>query len=174
MAKKFPEDEFDAAPVHGGRHRRRRTNRDRFGEFVRVTAAAAILTAAGFYALTFVSNQAIFTGDTSSQQPDTGAVDFKGNGVGLAVVDGSGRKGEASLAGNKLLDANWNVFSAADVIDNLYQPVADVKKTQIVIQSEDLRSTANSVAQDLGGTAEIVVSATYPDPITVVLGADYK
>lgn len=174
MSKKFPVDEFDSVPVHGGRHRRRRTNGDRFVEFLRVMVAGAVLTGAGYYGLNFVSNQSIFSGDTSNQQPDTGAIEYKGNGVGLAVVDGSGRKGQASLVGNQLLDASWNVFSAADLIDSLFQPITNVTKTQVVIQSEDLRSTANSIVSDLGANAEIVVSATYPDPITVVIGSDFK
>ena len=46
MAKKFPLDEFDSATVHGGRHRARRTAKDRVLEWIRIFVAAALVAAA--------------------------------------------------------------------------------------------------------------------------------
>ena len=47
MADKFPTDEFDAAPVHGGRHRIRRTAKHRILEFLKIASFSAIVALVG-------------------------------------------------------------------------------------------------------------------------------
>ena len=53
-SKKFPTDELDSLPEHGGRHRARRTARDRVREFLRVLVVATIVAGLGLFALRVV------------------------------------------------------------------------------------------------------------------------
>jgi hypothetical protein len=174
MSKKFPQDEFDLAPLRAGRHRRARTALDRTREFVSVVASGALLAGAGFVALNLNNPTGSNLNNTNSNLPAANpqSVASKGGGIGLSVLDGSLKADQASTVAHELLDSGWNVFSAADLVDATYQLVG-VAKTTIYIQSADLQNKADSLVKDLG-SYPIKVSTDYTDPITVVLGADYK
>ena len=172
MAKKFPVDEFDSAPLHGGRHRQRRSAARGLLEFVQIAAATGVLAGAGFFAVNSLNAEPTLVNSDPSSSATTSTIVSRGGGVGISVLDASGAKGMASTVAHKLLDAGWNVFAAADLID-AFDKKATQKITVVYIQAEDLRSKAQALIGDLG-TYEIVVSADYVDPITVVLGKDYQ
>jgi hypothetical protein len=172
MAKKFPVDEFDLAPLSGGRHRLRRNAANGFLEFVSITVATGLVLTAGFYAFNSFSPSGVLPNNNPSSSATTAVVISRGGGVGVSVLDASGSQGLASSVAHKLLDAGWNVFAAADLVDPKNKK-ATQKVTVLYVQSEDLRSKAEALKGDLG-SFDIVVSATYLDPITVVLGKDYQ
>ncbi|MFM2238157.1 MAG: LytR cell envelope-related transcriptional attenuator, partial [Actinomycetota bacterium] len=84
------------------------------------------------------------------------------------VVDGVGQVGLAGTVARKLIDKGWNVVTAANIDTGV-----PATNTVIYINSAQLNDAAKALTGDLGNYA-IEVSNQYIDPITVVLGADYK
>jgi hypothetical protein len=167
MAQKFPKDEFDSATVHGGRHRARRTQRDRIREFVRVLVVATVVGLCGIVALKIVDGSVVI--DTSELvQPSPSASTSSVKATGVTVLDATEQEGLASEVAHKLLDAGWNVLTA----DNLDAPTAP-EKTLVFISSPQYESASKSLLKTLG-EYEVQVSVGYSDPITVVLGKDFK
>ena len=108
MSQKFPIDEFDSAAIEGGRHRARRTSRDRIREFLRVAVAASIFGLVAIGGLKIVDGTVAFNpADLVAPSPSTAATSVKLTGV--TVIDGTGQLGLASKTAHKLLDAGWNV-----------------------------------------------------------------
>ncbi len=168
MAKKFPIDEFDSAAIHGGRHRARRTAKDRIFEWLRIVFAAALVAGLGYGVLKFVENSNVFDGYLPSSNPSPSASAQALPEV--SVLDGGGAE-LAAPAGQLLKDAGFNVTGASQLVDADKKPVA-IEKTVIVITDELFRADAESIAAKLGSPA-VIVSAEFAGPITVVLGADY-
>jgi hypothetical protein len=65
----------------------------------------------------------------------------------------------------------YEVGSAENLIDSEQAEVI-VEKSTILITDEKYRATANKISASTGITL-IELTADYPDPITVVVGADY-
>jgi hypothetical protein len=86
----------------------------------------------------------------------------------VTVLDGTSRAGLASKVAHSLLDAGWNVLTA----ENL-EVTPEVTATTVYINSADLKSASTTLLKTLG-TYTVEVSGTYADPITVVLGTDFK
>ena len=86
----------------------------------------------------------------------------------VTVLDGTSQSGLASKVAHELLDAGWNVLTA----DNL-NPATPVTETKIYITSQDFSSATKTLVKTLGKYS-VEVSGQYADPITVVLGDDYK
>jgi len=172
MSKKFPVDEFDLASLPGGRHRMRRKAANGFLEFVSIAVSTGLVLLAGFYAFNTFNGSQVLPESNPTTAASQVAVVNRGGGVGVSVLDASGSQGLASTVAHKLLDAGWNIFAAADLIDPKNKK-ATQKVSVVYIQSEDLRSKAEALKGDLGNY-DIVVSAAYLDPITVVLGKDYQ
>ncbi len=164
MSKKFPTDEFDFLEPHGGRHRARRTKRDRVREFTRILVVAAVTGTIALGGLKIIDSGVQFDG---SGLPTASTV-AEVVSVGVAVLDASGTDGLASSTAQKLVDAGWRVLTA----DNLNDGAAH-ETTVLYIASEDNRSDAKKVLRTLGKYS-IEVSESYTDPITVVLGSDFK
>ena len=169
MAKKFPIDEFDSAAVHGGRHRARRTAKDRILEWVRLFVAAALVAGFGYGILKFVENSNVFDGylPTSGSTPSASAQALPG----VTVLDGTGED-LAAAAGQLLKDAGFNVTGASVLVDADKKPI-DIQTTVVVITDELFRGDAESIAAKIG-SPDVVVSPEFAGPITVVLGADYQ
>lgn len=169
MAKKFPIDEFDSATQHGGRHRARRTAKDRFIEWVRVFSAAVLIAGVSYGALKFVENSSVFNGylpsGSSSAAPTTSTLPE------VSVLDGGG-KNAAGVAAQILKTAGFNVKQASTLVDTDKKPVS-IATTVVVITDELFRADAIKIAAQVGNPA-IVVSPEFKGPITVVLGKDYK
>ncbi len=164
MSKKFPTDEFDFLEPRGGRHRARRTKRDRAREFSRILVVAAITGAIGLVGLRILDSGVEFNGAALPSASSTAQV----VSVGVTVLDTTGTDGLASSTAQKLIDAGWNVLTA----DNLDDALAP-DKSVIFIASEENRSAAKKIMKTLGNFS-IDISTSYSDPITVILGSDFK
>ena len=173
MSQKFPQDDFDFTHEVGGRHRARRGGFDRLREFAGVIAAGVVLSGGGFFVLQTIAASGQLGIDTGLPISTTAANQFtKGNGVGVSVVDASKSNNAASTLAQKLLDDGWNVWSASRSVNSVGNP-ALVKTTIVYTTSDATASVAKSLAKSLGNY-EVVVSSTYADPVTVVLGVDYN
>ena len=168
MSKKFPIDEFDSVTATGGRHRAVRTAKDRVLEWLAVFAAAVLIGGLGYLGLKFVESSSVFDGYLPSGNPSPAASAQALPEV--AVLDGGGKE-MATVAGQILKDAGFNVAQASVLVDAENKPVA-IDKTLVVITDEIFRADAEQVAAKIGGS-EVLVSPQFPGPIAVVLGADY-
>lgn len=162
MAKKFPVDEFDNLPAHGGRHRLRRTGVDRVREFFKYMAVSVIVASAGYLALTWSDSQNIF----NDPAPKPTAVADSTLSYPVTVLDATDSTGAASKVGHKILDAGWLVVTADNAADK-----AD--KTVIYYSNVDYKATAAKL-QGVVGKYPTELSNSYSDPITIVLGADFQ
>ena len=162
MAKKFPIDEFDKLPPHGGRHRIRRTAGVRVREFFGYTVAAALIAGVGFFALTWADSSNIFSG-TVQTVAEPGEP-LKANAI--TVLDGTGADGVAGKLAQKLLNKNWKVVAADNAAN-------EADETTVFINASTLTPAAEELLKDLG-KYPIAVSPDYTDPITVLIGKDFK
>ncbi|MFM5968112.1 MAG: LytR C-terminal domain-containing protein [Micrococcales bacterium] len=158
MAEKFPQDEFAAAPSHGGRHRRLRTGRHRAAEFLKLALISAVLATIALVGLKVVDGGNLFTSEPNS--PAT-----------IAVLDGS-QKDLSSAVATRLVDGGFEVETAAKLIDQT-NPDAVQPVTQVYAESSAYLDKAKEVAKFLG-VAEATVNTNATAPITVLVGADYK
>lgn len=169
MAKKFPIDEFDSATVHGGRHRARRTAKDRVLEWIRIFLAAAVVAGGGYGGLKFVENSSVFDGYLpSSNSSPAASISAK---PGVTVLDG-GDENLAGGAGRLLKDAGFNVTETAILVDATNKRVK-IKTTVVTITDDLFRADAEAIAAKIGNP-EVVISPEFAGPITVVLGSNYK
>lgn len=190
MAQNFPKDDFDSVTDAGGRHRAKRTFGSRLVSFSRYAAVSATLSAAAIVGLNLNSDSSVFSGAIGNlaNQSSTQTQSFNSGGVGVTVIDATETKGLATKVAQKLFDSGWNVLSAV----NLFAPGATIakpgvnldgtpllpeatvpEKTIIYASNPAAESAAKKVLQDLGNY-QLVTSATYADPVTVVLGSDFK
>ena len=166
MAENFPIDEFDqVAPAPGIRRARRSRGSATLEFFSYFTISAVVAGGALFGYQTFFGGSQINVSAVS----DNNVASFDPIHVNeTTVFDGVGQAGLASSVAHKLLDKGWNVVTA----DNA--PVGTkADKTTIFINSATLQNAAKSMVSDLGNYT-VQVSNQYLDPITIVLGADYK
>lgn len=187
MAQNFPKDVFDAVTDAGGRHRAKRTATSRLVSFSRYAAVTVVLSAASIAVLNFTSDSSVFNGSVSSNN-SAQQQSFNSNGVGVTVVDTTETKGLAGKVAQSLYDSGWNVLSAV----NAYAPGATQQtmpdpaggltpiplattapKTIVYAVNDTAKSAAQNLLKTLGNY-EVVVAATYADPITVVIGSDYR
>ncbi|MEY3677846.1 MAG: hypothetical protein RL351_1073, partial [Actinomycetota bacterium] len=169
MAKKFPIDEFDSATVHGGRHRARRSAKDRVLEWIRIFVAAALVAGLGYGGLKFVENSSVFDGYLPSSNSSADAsISAK---PGVQVLDG-GDENLARDAGRLLKDSGFNVTETGILVDANDKRVK-IKTTVVTITDELFRADAEAIAAKIGNP-EVVISPEFAGPITVVLGSNYK
>ncbi len=165
MPKKFPIDEFDSVEPHGGRHRARRTKRDRARELFRVFVVAAVVAGVAFFSLRVIDQGVKFN---SGSTPTQVAFVDPMKQTGVTVLDSTSADGLASKVAHKLLDAGWNVLTSDNLSDG-----ASHKTTIVYVSASTYQAAATSLLKTLG-KFEVHVDASYADPITVVLGSDYK
>ncbi|MEY4320298.1 MAG: hypothetical protein RLZZ471_239 [Actinomycetota bacterium] len=168
MADKFPKDEFDAAPIHGGRHRIRRTARHRVLEFLKIAAYSAVVAVLGFVGLKAIDSLNFF--DTNSVVVTQPVVETLKPLV--VVLDGTSKDGNATSVAKLLLNAGYNVGAAANYVPATGGQVA---VSSVYYLSTDNQAVAEAIAKKLS-TAKVAVRATvsseFTDAITVVLGTD--
>jgi len=189
MAKDFPVDEFDSVTAIGGRHRAKRTFRSRLASLARYAAMTAVLAGVAVVALNITSAGSDL-GNIAAPSGQ-GLSGFNANGLGVTVIDATDKKGLASKVASSLFDDGWNVLSAVNL--NLPTPkgaatgsipaptptpaatgAVDPSGTTVVyVTTNAAKSAANDVLKTIG-TYKIVQSETYADPITIVLGNDFK
>lgn len=164
----FPRDEFDAAPIHGGRHRVRRTAIHRVLEFLKIAAYSAIVALVGFVGLKAIDSLNFF--DTNSVVVTQPVVEKLKPLV--VVLDGTSKDGNATAVAKTLLNAGYNVGTAAN-----YVPASggQVSVSAVYYLSADDQALADAIAKKLS-TAKVQMKATisseFSDAITIVLGSD--
>ena len=188
MAQNFPKDAFDSVTDAGGRHRAKRTVASRFVSFTRYAAVSATLALAAIVALNFNSDTSVFSGTLGNQNTSTQTRSFKSGGVGVTVIDATETKGLATKVAQKLFDSGWNVLSAVNQFApgatiakpglNLdgtpIAPVAVTPETTVVYASSAAsQGAAQKVLNELG-SYQLVISASYADPVTIDLGSDFR
>ncbi|WP_138316516.1 LytR C-terminal domain-containing protein [Rhodoluna limnophila] len=170
MAKKFPVDEFDAATQVGGRHRARRTAKDRVLEWLRIFAAAVVVGALAYGGLKLADNAAIFEGVISNASPSpTASVETRPE---VGVIDGTGTEAAGVPFSSDLVDAGYNVVVTENLVDAEGLPTS-IAVTTIAITDELFRAEAEAIAK-LVGSPLVTVSTQFAEPITIVLGEDYE
>ncbi|MFM2384416.1 MAG: hypothetical protein RL166_290 [Actinomycetota bacterium] len=166
MAENFPQDEFDQVAPAAGARRARRSGGSKFLEFVSYFTVSAIIAGGGLFGYqTFFGGSSIDV-NALSDNGKTTTDSIRINET--TIFDGVGQDGLAGTVAHKLIDKGWNVVTAANVPLGL-----KAEKTIIYINSDTLQDAAKALVGDLGSYT-IEVSNQYIDPITVVLGADYK
>lgn len=170
MAKKFPADEFDSVDGVGGLHRAKVTPGHRLLASLKYIAATGIITTAGIFGLNVFTQSATYTGTVND--PSTTTVQpvvekYEGDGVGIAVVDATGKNGRAMKVAQQILDAGWNVYGASNAV------FGEANKTVVYLNNESVKDAATTLLKTIG-EYPIKVSGVYPDPITVIVGKDYK
>lgn len=187
MAKPFPTDEFDAVSAPGGRHRAKRTVAQRLVSFLRYALITLVLAASGITALIVISGQNKFNDVLNFNQEVVSQPQFKADGMAVTVVDGTDRPSMASKMAHQLFDAGWNVLTATNYFrlpkwsaSPTPNPVTTTatgqvigSKTYIFVNSTAAKSAAQELAKTIGNF-EVVESTAYADPITVIIGSDYK
>lgn len=166
MAKNFPEDEFDPVAPAPGVRRARQSGLSKFLEFTAYFAVSGIVAGGALFGFqSFFGGSGLNVGAlTENNRVAVDAIRINET----TILDGVGKTGLASSVAHKLLDKGWNVVTAANVQEGL-----KVEKTVIYINSNDLQDAAKTLVGDLGNYG-IEVSNQYFDPITVVLGPDFK
>ncbi|MFM6963646.1 MAG: LytR C-terminal domain-containing protein [Micrococcales bacterium] len=169
MANKFPNDEFDAAPQHGGRHRIRRTAQHRVNEFLKITAISAAVALVGFVGLKLIDGLSSFD---SNSVVVAQTADNVSRPV-VVVLDGTSGVGLATKWATKLA-ANYNVSTAANFVP---ATGGQVSASTVYYRDAADAGTAGAIAKAIStktGIAAVAQSADYPDAITVILGTDLK
>lgn len=170
MAKKFPVDEFDSATQVGGRHRARRTAKARIFEWLRVFLVAIVVGALAYGGLKIADNAAIFEGVISNASPSpTASVETRPE---VGVIDGTGTEAAGVPFSSQLVDAGYNVVVTENLVDVDGNP-SSIEVSTIAITDELFRAEAEAIAK-LVGAPLVAVSSQFAEPITIVLGADYK
>ena len=160
MAKKTDAlDQLKADYAQVGRHRARRTAKERWIEVLWLTIASVILSSGGYLGLQYAVS-AIAT-------PAPTKVIVKGIDISvpITVMDGTGTRKYASNIGQLLLDANY-VVPYSRTLDN------KLPKTLISIQKEEYRALAKRLQLVLGDLP-IKVNSEAKYPIEVRLGLDF-
>ena len=166
MAENFPQDEFDQVSPGVGLRRARRSGASKFLEFIAYFSISAVIAGGGLFGYqTFFGGSSIDVNalsDNGKSATDSIRINE------TTVFDGIGQDGLAGSVAHKLIDKGWNVVTASNVPAGL-----KADKTVIYINSDKLQDAAKTLVADLG-TYTIEVSSQYIDPITIVLGSDYK
>lgn len=170
MADTFPTDEFDAAPMHGGRHRIRRTAKHRILEFLKIAAFSAIVALVAWVGLKGIDSLNFFSDNSTVNTQPVVAVQEPI----VVVLDGTEQIGFATKWATTLANAGFNVATAAD-----YSPATGgkVTKTVVYVRSTADQAKAEAIAKKLvltSGTVAVQLSTEFTDAITVVLGTDLK
>ena len=177
MADTFPTDEFDAAPMHGGRHRIRRTAKHRILEFLKIAAFSAIVAVIGWVGLKGIDSLNFFKDNSAvSAQPVVAVQEPI-----VVVLDGTEQTGFATKWATTLSNAGFNVATAADYAPAAadYAPAAGgkVSTTVVYVRSTKDQFIAGNIAKKLiltSGTVAVQLSTEFTDAITVVLGTNLK
>jgi len=165
-AENFPQDEIDSIAPAIGRRRLKRTRGSKLLEFFAYFTVSAVVAGGSLFAYqTFIGGKSSV--DVNAVKSNTTTTDpLRVNET--SILNGTSTAGESSIVAQKLVDKGWNVVTADTTPFGV-----TATKTTIFINSADLNDAAKAMVSDLGNYP-IQVSSQYIDPITVVLGNDYK
>lgn len=159
MNDKFPADEFAAAEPHGGRHRRIRTGRNRFGEFLKLTLISALLATLVLVGIKLADSVNLFNAEPSA--PAT-----------IAILDGS-KLSLSNTVASELVDAGYEVASSAEFVVDAAKPEAAQSVSLVYALDSSYLDKAKEVASLLG-IDSVSINSQSTAPITVVVGTDLK
>ena len=142
-----------------GRHRARKTARQRWAEVLWLAIASAVLSAGGYYGLNYSVEKA------ATPTPTKIVVKGIDISVPITVIDGTGTRKYAVSIGQVLQDANY-VVPYSRTLDSM------LPKSLISIQKEDYRRLARRIQLVLG-KLPIVLTPDAKYPIEVRLGQDF-
>lgn len=172
MSKKFNQDEFDLVKTGGGKHRAQTAASARILGFATYLVSVAIISTGGIVILNkFSSSAEINPNDIQSLTTTVTTQTFNGDGLGIMVIDNTSAAGLAGKVAKALYDDGFNVYGAAN--SGLATPTQNVSKTTVFYNSDSAKSDASDVLKKLGNF-QLVKSAAFVDPITVVIAKDYK
>ena len=157
MSEKFPNDEFAAAPPHGGRHRRIRTGRNRVGEFFKLALISAVLATVALVGIKLADSVNFFNAEATAP-------------ASIAILDGS-QADLSNAVATRLVDAGYEVASSGKLVDAT-DPNKVTTTTLVYALNSSYLDKANEVAQLLGVESASINSQS-TQPITVVIGSDY-
>jgi hypothetical protein len=144
---------------HVGRHRARRTAKDRWLEFFALALASVLLSGGGYLGLQSAMSS------IATPTPTKNIVNGVDLNTPITVIDGTGTRKYAMRIGQLLQDAKFVVpYSRTLEID--------LPKTLITIQKEEFRPIAKRI-QKVIGKLPIVVKADAKYPIEVRLGLGF-
>jgi len=144
---------------HVGRHRARRTAKDRWLEFFALALASVLLSGGGYLGLQSAMSS------IATPTPTKNIVNGVDLNTPITVIDGTGTRKYAMRIGQLLQDAKFVVpYSRTLEID--------LPKTLITIQKEEFRPIALRI-QKVIGKLPIVVKADAKYPIEVRLGLGF-
>ena len=103
MSKKFPRDEFDSAPLQGGRHRARATAGQGWLQFAGLASSAALVSVAAYAGLKITDSGVVFEGLVSDNPGTTQSIKGESKGPSVAVLDGTAETGLAGTVADQLL-----------------------------------------------------------------------
>lgn len=144
---------------HVGKHRARRTAKDRWVEFSALALASVLLSGGGYFGL----QSAISAFATPA--PTKNVVNGVDLSTPITVIDGTGTRKYAMRIGQQLQDAKL-VVPYSRTLD------MTLDKTSITIQKEEFRALAKRI-QLIIGNLPIVVKADAKYPIEVRLGLGF-
>lgn len=163
MAKQIQQDLLDQIAAdykHAGRHRAKKTAKDRWIELAWLAIASVILSSSGYLGLQYVVSS--MANPTTTKRIVNG-VDLN---IPITVIDGSGTRKYASPIGQALLNGKL-VVPYSRTLDKIVLP-----KSLIKIQKEEYRALAKRMMLILG-ELPIQVDAKAKYPIEVRLGSDF-
>jgi len=143
-----------------GRHRARKTAKDRWVEFAWLTLSTIILSTAGYFGFQYATEYA------STPQPTKHIVNGVDVTTPITVVDGSGTRKFAAQVGQNLLDAELVVPYSRTISQKIYF-------SSIRIQKEEYRPLAKRI-QSIIGKLPIRVFKDAKYPIEVRLGKNFE
>lgn len=162
MARKKKADSLDLLKPdfrHVGRHRARRTAKDRWLEFFALALASVLLSGGGYLGLQSAMSS------IATPTPTKNVVNGVDLNTPITVIDGTGTRKYAMRIGQQLQDAKFVVpYSRTLEID--------LPRTLITIQKEEFRALAKRI-QRVIGKLPIVVKADAKYPIEVRLGLGF-
>ncbi|NDC47941.1 MAG: hypothetical protein EBZ61_02470 [Micrococcales bacterium] len=163
MARPKQQDALDllaADYVHVGRHRARKTAKDRWAEFAWLTLSTVILSTVGYFGFQYATEYA------STPQPTHHIVNGVDLSTPITVVDGSGTRKYAAQIGQNLLDAEMVVPYSRTIGQTIFF-------SSIRIQKEEYRPLARKI-QVIIGNLPIRVFKDAKYPIEVRLGRNFE
>lgn len=163
MARPKEQDALDllaADYVHVGRHRARKTAKDRWIEFAWLTLSTVILSTVGYFGFQYATEYA------STPQPTHHIINGVDLSTPITVVDGSGTRKFAAQIGQSLLDAEMVVPYSRTIGQTI--PFSSIR-----IQKEEYRALAEKI-QVIIGKLPIRVLKDAKYPIEVRLGRNFE
>jgi hypothetical protein len=162
MAKNKVQDDLDLLDAdyeHVGRHRARKTAKDRWVELAWLSLASALLSTGGYFGLQYVAAQ---SANPIATHHVVNGIDLS---VPITVIDATGTRKYGASVGQALLDANY-VVPYTRYLDNTLPASA------IHIQDESYRPLAKKLLKVVG-PMKIVLKKNAKYPIEVRLGKGF-